>query len=162
MSRLYSHPVLRACVIASYLLVATVAGLFHDHGGKAGCCSEAEGCVNHSRTAGQPEDTQSSGHACGHHHCCRHHHSAKSQPAESAPIRPAKRSKADGPEWAAAGSSHGPCFVCQFLAHHHAESPTAIVSVVSMPPVGECRVSSTVFSASPRSEHPARGPPAQA
>lgn len=152
-------------MIASYLLVATVAGLFHDHGGEAGCCSD-KGCSAHQgRTAEQPAADSAkkmAGHSCGHHHCCGHHHSAKPQPAESSPEKPVKRSKVDGPGWTAAGLSHGPCFVCQFLAHHHAEAPAAAVAVVSMPPVGECRVSSTVFSAAPRSEHPARGPPAQA
>ena len=164
MSRCWSHPLLKCFVIAGYLLVTTVSGLLHDHGGceHSTCCTHEDAqTVCSSGDGGQHTATpETQGEASNshdepkhthRHKCCHHHHHAVAKASEA----PAK----GGLSVTAAKSEHGPCAVCQFLAHHHAVTPVETVTVAILPSptrIGSPRAWQLAW---PSVTHPARGPP---
>lgn len=162
MSGLISRSVVKCLVIASYLLATTVSGLFHDHGHSCseGCChheAAETALANVAQAESEKPAAPTETHCCHHHHhCCKHAHVCSSQPA--APAKNAQRL----PGTSDVGSNaapHGPCFVCQFLAHHHAVATVDNPSIVLLPPPVEIDGTCLSVRAAMRLSHPARGPP---
>lgn len=154
MSTYYHHPLLKSLVIAGYLLATTVSGLFHDHGDQDECCA-----VGHCQNAAQASRENSAGHC--HSGCCHHHHGHRYGPEETK-AKSTDRLKPGERGISAAKPIHGPCAVCQFLAHHHAVTPVAQAASAVLPPPVEQQAFAVRHVTLRLLTHAARGPPSAA
>jgi hypothetical protein len=161
-----SHRWIASIALVSYLLAATVSGMFHNHGENGhgdGCCVAGK-CATERTSKGS-----SCTHAHRHHHADgsaghkAHRHDVAEQKSAAANSTGPGRNSDRQPEQGHHGPlRHSDCAACQFLAQQSITTPRCelVATTLVAPHASDAaapHVTTVVADA-----HPARGPPTQA